>query len=237
MSRLESVTVCESAAEVATLAADRIEAAARGATRFHLMLAGGTTPRKAYEILAARALAWRGVELYFGDERCVPPDHEDSNYRMAREALLEPVLRAHGVDLAPRVHRMRAEEPDADGAAAAYAMELPEKIDLLLLGMGQDGHNASLFPGSPAVSEQQRLVVPVVGPKPPPRRLTITPPVFARARAILVLVTGEDKAVMLRAALAAPPAGDGAAHAADRPVVALAKGAHFLVDRAAARLL
>jgi 6-phosphogluconolactonase len=162
---------------------------------FHLALAGGTTPRRVYELLAARELPWPRVEIWFGDERCVPPDDEQSNYAMARAALLERA------QLPPaNVHRMRGELADRDAAARAYEAALPARLDLLLLGIGPDGHTASLFPGSSALRERQRRVVAVVGPKPPPNRLTITPPVIAAAARVVVLATGAEKATAVRCA-------------------------------------
>ena len=195
------------------MAGDRIvrpdaEAVARGAAdaiaqavsasegEFHLALAGGTTPKRTYELLAGLPVAWERVHLWFGDERCVPPDHVDSNYAMVRAALLgrAPVAASH-------VHRMRAEDPDRDAAARDYERDLPARLDLLLLGLGPDGHTASLFPGSATLREAVRRVVAVVGPKPPPERLTITPPVIATARRVVVLATGAEKAAAVRLAL------------------------------------
>jgi 6-phosphogluconolactonase len=186
----------------------------------HLMLAGGGTPLPVYRALAKRVLPWRQLAFYFGDERCVPPDHPESNYRAIREALFPEGL-PEGVQL----HRMRGEE-EPETAARAYAALLPDKIDLLLLGMGEDGHTASLFPGSPALVETQRLVMPVIGSKPPPQRLTITPPVIHNADRILVVVAGADKAEMVQHALS---------HG--EVPVALASRGDWLLDQAAANKL
>jgi 6-phosphogluconolactonase len=165
-----------------------------------LCLAGGTTPRAVYEALAAEAeLPWADISAYFGDERCVGPDHMDSNYRMAREALFERV------SLAPsHIHRMRGEDPNREQAARDYDAVLPDAFDVLLLGIGEDGHTASLFPNSPALSETERRVLPVLGPKPPPERLTLTPPVLAAARSVFVLAAGAGKAAAVARALEGP---------------------------------
>lgn len=194
------VTIVADGEALAAAAAERLAAAATAAVvargRADLALAGGTTPKRAYQLLAQRhrvdgaaPLPWAQIHLWFGDERCVPPDHPDSNYGVARAALVVPA----GVPAA-NVHRMAGEAPDRDAAARAYERELPPVLDLLLLGMGPDGHTASLFPGAPALGEPTRRVVAVVGSKPPPHRLTITPRVIAAARQVLVLAAGADKA-------------------------------------------
>jgi len=175
---------------------------ARGS--FHLALAGGSTPRALYAALreaGADVARWR---LYFGDERCVPPGDERSNYRMVREAWLE------AAPLAPAaVHRMRGEDPP-EQAAREYERVLQEelgpqgRLDLALLGVGDDGHTASLFPASPALEEDRRLVVPVEAPG-GERRLTLTLPALQRARGLLFLVQGAGKAEALRRVLAPRP--------------------------------
>lgn len=189
--------VFATAADVAAAAAKRIleVCSARGAKRTSVMLAGGTTPRAAYERLAEGRSNLDRIDFYFGDERAVPADHADSNYRMAKTALFDKakVPAAH-------IHRMRGEAEDLDEAAAEYAKALPPRIDLLLLGMGEDGHTASLFPNAPKLPEGVK-VVSVVGSKPPPRRLTITPVVIDSAREVLVLVTGDGKAEALSRAV------------------------------------
>jgi len=172
--------------------------AARGTAS--LALAGGTTPQAVYGALArpplAESLDWAHVDIFFGDERAVPPDHPDSNYGMAHATLLSRV------PIPPeRVHRMEAERPDRDQAAADYARVLPKRLDVLLLGMGPDGHTVSLFPRAPALEEQSRTVVPVVGPKPPSHRLTVTPGVIASARHVCVIVTGAEKSATVARAL------------------------------------
>jgi 6-phosphogluconolactonase len=179
-----------------TIAAALVAAvAARGSAT--LCLSGGTTPRFCYELLARLpGVPWPNIGIYFGDERCVPPDHADSNYRMAREALLEPAgIPAHSV------HRLRGEAHDRDAAAAEYESLLPNAFDVLVLGIGEDGHTASLFPRSPALRETLRRVVHVVGDKPPPDRLTLTAPPIRSAHLALVLAAGRSKAAAVQRAL------------------------------------
>jgi 6-phosphogluconolactonase len=192
-------------------------------------LAGGASPRPVYERLArdpnALRVSWRDVQVYFGDERAVPPNDPASNYRMAAETLLGRVPIP-----ADRVHRMPAERPDREAAALEYERALPEALDLLLLGMGADGHTASLFPGSPALEETRRRVVPVTGPKLPPHRLTITPPVIAAARRVAVLVVGAEKAATAALALQGP------VRPREYPVQLALRGAWFLDRDAAASL-
>lgn len=187
-----------------------------------LALTGGSTPVPVYEWLAAEGRAdWSRVSFYFGDERCVAPDDPASNYGMARRTLLAPL----GVPPA-RVHRMRAERPEPSASAAAYAALLPAPLDVLLLGIGADAHTASLFPGSPALEETRRVVA-VEAPAEPPCRLTITPPVIAAARRLLVLATGERKASAVRRAL------EGEEEARGCPA-RLARHGTWLLDTAAA---
>jgi 6-phosphogluconolactonase len=154
-----------------------------------IVLTGGSTPGRAYELAAEAEPDWRRAGLWWGDERCVGPDHANSNYGLARKTLLDKL----GVQ--PRaVHRIRGEdEPDA--AAAAYADELRGvTFDLLLLGLGPDGHVASLFPHSPGLQETERLAI-AAEPKLDPfvERVTLTPPALEAARAMVFLVTGESK--------------------------------------------
>lgn len=167
--------------------------------RASLALAGGTTPKATYEALAGLPLEWQLVDIFFGDERCVPADHADSNYRMAKAALFDRItIPTH------RIHRMQGEEPDREAAARAYEAELPQRLDVVVLGIGEDAHTASLFPGSPALLEEQRLVLPVLGPKPPPERLSLTPPALRAARLCIVLGSGAGKAEPVRRALKEP---------------------------------
>jgi 6-phosphogluconolactonase len=176
-------------------------------------------------LAAGSGIDWSEVEVYFGDERAVPPDHADSNYRMVHEALLSRVPVPPG-----QVHRMEAERDDREAAALEYERLLPPRLDVLFLGMGHDGHTASLFPGSAALDERQRRVVAVIGPKPPAGRLTITPPVIAAARSVAVLAIGDDKAATVARALEGPPDPQAV------PVQLARRGVWFL-DHAAATLL
>lgn len=178
--------------------ADALARAAKGGERVTLALAGGSTPAPVYRWLAqAGDVPWDRVEVFFGDERCVPPDHPESNYRMARETLLEPL------GIAPeRVHRMKGEMEDSDAAASEYARLLPERLTVLLLGIGSDGHTASLFPGAPTLHETERRVVPARAPSGKvPARLTVTPPVVDAADRIYVLARGSRKADAVARAL------------------------------------
>lgn len=191
--RPERVIVRDGPAFVGAAAAwvaDSIAAVLAERERCSLALAGGNTPRAIYEELADRYvnLPWQLLDIFFGDERCVPPDDPASNYDMAREALLSRV------PIGPeQVHRMRGELPDRNAAALDYESELPASLDILLLGMGADGHTASLFPGAPQLRERERSVVPSTSPSPPAERLTITPPVIERARHVGVMVAGKSK--------------------------------------------
>jgi 6-phosphogluconolactonase len=191
-----------------------------------LALAGGRTPEPVYRLLAATPnLDWSRVDVFFGDERAVPPDDPESNYGMVRASLLSRVPVPED-----RVHRMEAERPDRDAAARAYDQALPPALDLLVLGVGPDGHTASLFPGSAALDERRRRVVPVTGPPPPAARLTITPPVIAAARRVVVLAAGADKAAAVARALEGPRSPK------DTPAQ-LARRADWFLDRAAAARL
>jgi len=194
-----------------------------------IALSGGATPRPVYAALAGPDLAgrvdWNRVDVYFGDERAVPPDHADSNFRMAMEALLGRVAIPDA-----RLHRMEGERRDLNAAAADYDRQLPAALDVLVLGIGADGHTASLFPGSPALTERHRRVVVVDCPNPPRRRMTITPPVIAAARHVAVLVTGEEKAASVARAL------ESDAPASEIPAVLARHGVWFLDRAAAARL-
>src|SRR6187431_219561 len=224
-----AIEVCDSS-ELAKLAAERIaEALKQTISRdfaASLALAGGTTPRAAYEALAKiPGIDWSKVSVYFGDERAVPASHPDSNFAMAKAALFDRVPLPSA-----NIHRIAAEDPDQDAAARAYDALLPARISVLVLGIGEDGHTASLFPGSPALNERTRRVLPVIGPKPPPQRLSITPPVIESAQLCIVIANGAGKAEPVRRALKEPldiqttPSG-------------LARHGLWLLDHAAAALL
>ncbi len=204
--------------------------------RFAVALAGGSTPRMAYEMLAREYggpedLDWGRVHAFFGDERAVPPDHEDSNYRMAQEALLSRVP-------VGSVHRMRG-EMDPRQAAALYEKELedffggPPVLDLVLLGIGEDGHTASLFPRTPALDARDRWAVENPVEKLETTRITLTAPAINAARRVVFLVAGEGKAKALKEIL------EGGADPHDYPakLVHPGSGPIWMVDEAAAWLL
>jgi 6-phosphogluconolactonase len=182
---------------------DRINAILRDHGRCNVILTGGRSADQLYtawaDLPAFQQLA--GVAFYFGDERCVPPDHSESNYGMALRSLFQ-----RGVPEGCSVFRMEADDPNLEAASRRYDELLPARVDVMLLGVGEDGHIASLFPGSAALREASRRVVSVVGPKPPKERLTITPLLMAQASSIFVLATGAIKAAVLIKALQA--AGD-----------------------------
>ena len=171
-------------------AIDRVCELIAGAAPRSLVLTGGTTAGAAYEQLASEAwrtrVDWSRVTLYFGDERRVPPDDEGSCYRLAAETLLAGVQ-------PQAVERMRGEEPDGDAEAARYAALLPARLDVTLLSMGEDGHCASLFPGSPQLAERERLCTTGLAPYAPYERLTLTLPALGRSRLVLILALGATK--------------------------------------------
>jgi 6-phosphogluconolactonase len=176
----------------------------------HLALSGGSTPERTYELLADALEDWAAVEVWFADERCVPPEDEESNFRLAKETLLRPA----GIDPA-RVHRMEG-ELGADEGARRYADALREHapldaselpvLDLIVLGIGPDGHVASLFPGAPTLDAGEHAICLGVhdSPKPPPERITLSLAVLRSARRCLLLATGAGKADAIAAALAEP---------------------------------
>jgi 6-phosphogluconolactonase len=209
------IVVVDDTVAMGRLAARRVRRSATIAflsrAGWRVAVAGGATPRALYRDLAGsdatERIDWDRTQLFFGDERAVPPDHADSNYRMVRESLLERIAIPAG-----NVHRMEAEAPDLDAAAARYAEELGEApLDLAILGLGADGHTASLFPGSPALAEQQRRCVAVVAPptaRPAVSRITLTHPVFAAAREVIFLIAGADKALTLKRIIEGPDCPD-----------------------------
>lgn len=175
--------------------------------RAHVALAGGSTPRGAYELLAPLVPDWRPVELWYGDERCVGPENAESNHRLVVESLLQRIAGPR-----PSEHRIQG-ELGAEQAAALYEAQLRARIpaqdgipalDVALLGIGEDGHTASLFPGHPEVEDESgALCLPVHdAPKPPPDRVTLTVPVLRAARHSVLLVAGSAKADALAKALA-----------------------------------
>jgi 6-phosphogluconolactonase len=214
------------AADPAHEASQRLAAAARAGG--HIVLTGGSTPRIAYEQAASLDPDWSGVQLWWGDERCVPPDDERSNFGMARAALLDRIT-------AGAVHRIQG-ELGRDEGAAAYQQELEGvgSFDLVLLGLGGDGHIASLFPSEPTLDETERSAVGAIAKlQPYVDRITLTLPRLCNAEAMLFLVTGADKAEAAKRAFAGEPS-------AGTPgsLVRAARGATVAVlDAAAASLL
>jgi 6-phosphogluconolactonase len=226
MTRLTTFADAEStAARAAVEIARALEQAREQRGVAHLALSGGSTPKRTYELLATVLKDWEGVEIWFADERCVGPEDEESNYRMAAETLLRPA----GLDPA-RVHRMIGELGPEEGARG-YADELLAHVsldenppaphspssppsatstlpvlDLIALGIGPDGHVASLFPGAPTLDAGEQAICLGVtnSPKPPPERITLSLAVLRAARRCLLLATGAGKADAIAAALAEP---------------------------------
>ena len=204
------IIICRDGADLSERAAEEFVGLARQAIqlagRFTVALSGGSTPKALYTLLAtpdfAQRLSWNRVHLFWGDERCVPPDHPESNYRMVRECLL-----AHVQIPAENVHRM-AGEKTPQTAALEYEAELKKffeladsalpRFDLILLGLGEDGHTASLFPGSAAVNEEEHLVAAVHVDKRSTYRLTLTLPVLNAGKEVVFLVAGASKAAIVK---------------------------------------
>ncbi|MCZ6789199.1 MAG: 6-phosphogluconolactonase [Chloroflexi bacterium] len=219
MAELHVLPTSEEAAQAkARFVTDLAKECSTNHGRFTIALSGGSTPRRLYEILASppysKEMAWDRWQVFWSDERCVPPGHEDSNYRMAREELLD-----HVAIPVENVYRMRGED-DPHEAAQAYEAVVREvfqspapSFDLILLGIGDDGHTASLFPGTLALGEQDRLVVDNWAPELQVHRITFTLPLINAAKVVAFLDTDETKAEMLRQVLepapgeAMPPAG------------------------------
>ena len=237
----DAQAVCEAAAdEFATASCRAIEA--RGV--FRIALSGGSTPYRLHRILTEAPyrenMNWDRIEFFFGDERTVHPDHTDSNYRMARDTLLTEL------DIAPeRVHRMHAERRDLTGAARSYEEEIastfdatrdgaPPRFDLILLGMGADGHTASLFPETEALLERERWVVGNEVPKLGVQRMTFTYPLINAAERVVFLVPGESKAPALAAILDGPP---DVSRLPSQGVAPSDGKLLFLIDQAAGKLL
>ena len=200
MSGVELVVV-DDPKEVAAVVAERLARAAREGG--NVVLTGGKTPAEAYRQAAKRAPDWSSVDLWWGDERCVPPDDENSNYGMAKRSLLDRLERA------PRtVHRIKG-ELGKDQAAADYARELDEtELDLLLLGVGPDGHVASLFPNAPTLRLRRRVLPAEPGHEPFVDRVTLSLPVLCAADEVLFLLAGEEKADAAARAFAGEPSPD-----------------------------
>jgi 6-phosphogluconolactonase len=197
-----NVIRCADAEEVATRAADAIAVAiaAARATRgeAHLCLCGGSTPRRCYQLLGPLLDSWEDIHLWYGDERCVPPDDPESNARLVRESLAAPGAVEHRIpgELGP------------ERAAAAYAAELGDTVmDVAMCGLGPDGHTASLFPGHPLLDATGPTAGLSDSPKPPPERVTLTLPALNASRRLLALVTGADKADAPARVLAGPDRG------------------------------
>lgn len=193
------LTVCPDAEEVASVVADELVAAARDGQA--IVLTGGTSPGRAYELAAQRDPDWSAASLWWGDERCVPPEDERSNFRLARETLLD------GLEAPPReVQRIRG-ELGAEGAADEYDRLLSGvRLDFVLLGLGPDGHAASLFPGEPTLDERERRAIPAEARLEPfVDRVTMTVPMLSSAPAVVFIVTGEEKAEAAEHAFGRPP--------------------------------
>jgi 6-phosphogluconolactonase len=212
---LAEFVVLPSAEDVAATAAREIAQALRGGAD-SFVLAGGTTPKRCYELLAAMDVPWGRVAVLFGDERCVPADDAGSNYLMARQSLLDRVSPA-------TVYRMPGElGPDEGARAYADAVKHESPFDLVLLGVGEDGHIASLFPGHPVLHAQGLTAGVHDSPKPPPGRITLTLGTIRAARRVIVLATGAGKAnAVALARRGESPSG-------------MITGARWLLDRAAA---
>lgn len=203
------------AEDVARAAAAEIAEALRDGAR-NLVLAGGTTPKRCYELLAELDVAWGRVAVLFGDERCVPPDDPESNYVMTKQALLDRVAPA-------TVYRIPG-ELGAEQAAGLYAESVANAspLDLVLLGVGEDGHTASLFPRHPALHAEGLTVAVRDAPKPPPERVSLTLGALRGAKRVIVLATGAGKAdAVARAKRGEVPSG-------------MIAHARWLIDRAAA---
>lgn len=238
--------VCEGPEEVASAAADlfaNLCAEAIGAReRFRVALSGGSTPKRTYQLLGqpqrARRTEWQKVDIFWGDERNVSADDPQSNYRMTREALLDHV------PVPPRnVHRVRTEVDSPDAAAREYENEIRNsfgvnagfpRFDLVLLGLGTNGHIASLFPYSPALNETARLVVADFVDEAKMWRITMTVPLLNSARTIAFLIAGEEKAQVLSEVLS----GGKDVHRLPAQLIQPREGSLlWIVDRPAARLV
>ncbi len=249
------IEIVDDSSELNRAAADEFSRLARAAVarngRFAVALAGGSTPKNVYSLLAgddvanpAMRLPWEKIHFFFGDERHVPPDHADSNYHMASESLLSkvPIPQAN-------IHRVRAELESAEEAADLYEIDVrdyfrPEVgdsnpdfvpvFDLIMLGMGPDGHTASLFPGSDALNENRRLVVANWVEKFNTFRITFTYRLINNASEVMFLVTGKDKTDMLHNVLEGDPSGKTYPSQGIKPVSGRLL---WIIDRGAAAML
>jgi 6-phosphogluconolactonase len=193
------LSLCSDAEEVASVVAnDLIEAARRGQS---IVLTGGGTPRRAYELAAEREPDWSAASLWWGDERCVPPDDERSNFRLARESLLDRI------EAPPReVQRIRGELGAQEAAQEYDELVRGARFDYILIGIGPDGHAASLFPGQPALEERERRAVPAEAKLEPfVERVTLTVPVLSAAPEVVFIVSGDEKAEAVERAFGRPP--------------------------------
>lgn len=219
------------------LLADELAAVVTSTNAATFVLAGGATPRGVYALLAAEPCRtspeWSRIHFYWGDERCVPPDSADSNFRMAYDALISKVPTTESL-----IHRIRGELENAEQAAHLYEAEIRELLpnspvpafDVVLLGMGEDGHTASLFPG--AHWDEQRLVVPCVGPHFPTLRVSLTPMLLNAAHRVIFLASGIRKAPALAKVIEDPSCNYPAAR-----IHPVSGRLTWMIDRAAASLL
>lgn len=215
---MNNITIVNNTEELCQRVADWLLAVAKSAMadhgKFHIALAGGNTPRTLYQLLASEAYAnsidWQHVNFYFGDERAVPLNHELSNFLMAHEAMLDK-LTIPATDIFPLITDLEDLENSAQHYEKILRRDLPSAdddvpvFDLILLGMGDDGHTASLFPETTILNEQSRLVAPVFVDKLQSWRLSFTYPLINHARQVAILVTGDNKAEKLRQVLVDKP--------------------------------
>ena len=230
-------TVCPSPEEAAEACAQHLATLLQPAGNTSLAVSGGSTPKLLFDRLSARFAAWDRVHLFWVDERGVPPDHPDSNYRLAEKHLLVPA------GIHPKnVHRVLAEMP-AKQAAGRYTEEIQEffrlpaggmpEFDVIHLGMGPDAHTASLFPGQPLIDDRENIAAAVYVEKFSQWRITLLPGVILAAKHVVMLVAGADKAEAVREVFSAPL--DAKRYPAQ--IVRQAERVNWFMDRAAARLL
>lgn len=242
MTKIQSYpTVANLNDAVVTAIVDKASAAIRQHGGFHIALAGGGTPKGIYELMATepyrQQLPWSSIHIYFGDERCVPADHPDSNYRMAKQALLDKVPLPEG-----NIHPIKIDLNNIPNSAERYEAELKETVpvkegvpvfDLVLLGIGDDGHTASLFPGTDIVEETGKWVAAVYVQKFNAWRISLTYPVINAAANVFVIAAGSGKQHILKQVLASEPIGEPYPIQRVRPSGELV----WYIDSAAAELL